>query len=143
MSSGCPAQSVGRDTSTNSVGVAARLIALEKRSWEAWKARDSAFFRGLLSDDHVEVGFGGRAGKAAVVAGVGSPRCVVSSYNVTDFKVTLFGATTALVTYHAEQRTACGGTHVPSPVWASSLYVKRGRRWLNAAYQQTPDSRGN
>ena len=40
-------------------------------------------YRGFLSDDHVEVGFGGVIGKAAVVAGVGSPICVVRSYSVT------------------------------------------------------------
>src|SRR4051794_28666771 len=35
------------------------LIALEKKSWEAWKNRDGKFFDEFLSDDHLEVGFGG------------------------------------------------------------------------------------
>ena len=44
------------------------LIAFEKESWQAWQRRDGAFFQTFLSDDHVEVGFWGVAGKAAVVA---------------------------------------------------------------------------
>ncbi|HKG95025.1 MAG TPA: nuclear transport factor 2 family protein [Gemmatimonadaceae bacterium] len=117
------------------------LVALETQSWEAWQKRDSAFFQRFLSDDHVEVGFGGVTGKATVVAGVGSPACVVSSYTVDGFALSRFDANTALLTYHAVQRTTCGGTAVPSPVWVSSLYVRRDGRWLNAVYQQTPDNR--
>jgi len=113
------------------------LTNLEKQSWEAWKNRDGKFFQDFLSDDHVEMGFGGPTDKAKVVAGVGSPVCVVKSYSVDSFNVTLLNPDTALVTYHAAQDTTCGGNPVPSPVWASSLYVRRGGRWLNAFYQQT------
>jgi hypothetical protein len=45
---------------------------------------------------------------------------------------------TALLAYRAEQKTMCGGFAVPSPAWVSSLYVKRGSRWVNVLYQQTP-----
>lgn len=108
------------------------------RSWAAWKARDSAFFRTFLSDDHVELGVSGRSNKTRVVESVGSPRCVVTSYSVDELQVTRFDANTAVVTYHATQATMCNGKPVPSPAWVSSLYVRRGGRWVNAVYQQTP-----
>ena len=114
------------------------LIDLEKQSWEAWKKRDGKFFENFLSDDHVEVGLSGPANKAQIVAFVGSPVCFVRSFNVDSFKLTVFDGDTALLTYRAEQDTSCGGKAVPSPAWASSLYMKRGDRWLNAVYQQTP-----
>jgi hypothetical protein len=117
------------------------LVALERQSWEAWKRRDASFFQGFLSDDHVEVGFGGVTNKAGVVAGVGSPACVVASYAVDGFRLTLLDERTAVLTYRAEQSTTCGGNPVPSPVWATSVYVQRGGRWLNAVYQQTPAPR--
>ena len=113
------------------------LVGLEKQSWEAWKNHDGKFFQEFLSDDHVEVGFGGPANKAAVVAAVGGDICNVKSYTVEKFELAMFDANTALLTYHAAQDTTCGGKAVPSPVWVSSLYVKRGDRWLNALYQQT------
>ena len=115
------------------------LVNLEKQSWEAWKNRDGKFFQDFLSDDHIEVGFGGPSNKAAVVSGVASPTiCSVKSYSVDHFELARLDANTALLTYHAAQDTTCGGKPVPSPVWVSSLFVKRGDRWLNALYQHSP-----
>ncbi|MGI9086227.1 MAG: nuclear transport factor 2 family protein [Chthoniobacterales bacterium] len=112
------------------------LISLEKQSWEAWKNRDGKFFENFLSDDHVEVGFGGRSSKAEVVQIVGSPICKVQSYALDDFRMTLLDKGTALLTYREEQDTTCH-TKVPSPCWVSSLYMKRGERWSNVLYQQS------
>jgi uncharacterized protein DUF4440 len=113
------------------------LIDLEKQSWEAWKNHDGKFFQQFLSDDHVEVGFGGLMNTATVVAGVANPICTVKSYAVDRFELTTFDPNTALLTYYAEQDTSCNGSPVPSPAWVSSLYLKRGGRWHNALYQQT------
>jgi hypothetical protein len=113
------------------------LVGLERQSWDAWQRRNGAFFEAFLSDDHVEIGFRGITRKAAVVASVSSPACIVRSYSLDGFGLTRFTTTTALLTYHAAQETVCDGRAVPSPVWASSLYVRRGNRWVNAVYQQT------
>ena len=117
------------------------LQQLEEQSWRAWKAQDAAFFQRFLSDDHVELGFFGPGTRADVVKGVASKVCEVTSYTVDHFKATRIDANAALLTYHAAQDTRCNGSPVPSPVWASSLYVRRNGRWLNAAYQQTQDLR--
>jgi len=114
-----------------------QLTAMEKHSWEAWQKRDGKFYENFLSDDHVEVGGSGLSTKKEVAQFVGSPACVVKSYSLRDFKLTQFNAETALLTYHAEQDTTCHGHTVPSPVWVSSLYVKRRGKWQNALYQQT------
>jgi hypothetical protein len=113
------------------------LIALEKKSWEAWKDRDGKFFDEFLSDDHLEVGFGGIANKAAVVNMVGSPVCNVKSYTVDKFKCTQIDTDVAILNYYAAQDTVCYGKPVPSPVWVTSLFVKRGGRWVNVLYQHS------
>jgi Domain of unknown function (DUF4440) len=115
-----------------------RLVALEKQSWVAWQKRDGAFFATFLSDDHVELGPQGMSGKAAIVAFVGSAVCTVRSYDVDQFSLTRISSDTALLVYHARQDTTCGKATVPSPVWASSLYVLRDGRWQNAVYQHNP-----
>jgi hypothetical protein len=117
------------------------LVNLEKQSWEAWKNHDGKFFQDFLSDDHVELGSGGPASKAAVVNMVGGTACSVKSYAVDHFELTMLSSDTALLTYHAAQDTTCGGKPVPSPVWVSSLFVKHGDRWLNALYQHSPASK--
>jgi Domain of unknown function (DUF4440) len=115
------------------------LVAMEKQSWVAWKNHDANFFRGFLSDDHLEVGFTGVANKSDVVKSVESPMCVVSSYVVDNFHVVSLSADLAVVTYHESQDTKCNAVAVPSPAWVSSLYIKREGRWLNVLYQQTKD----
>jgi len=111
---------------------------LESESWVAWKTHDAAFFEQFLADDHVEVHGYGITNKSAVVAGVRSPSCVVHTYSLGPLTVAKTSVDSVLVTYRAEQDTLCGGARVPSPVWATSLYVKRASRWVNVLYQHTP-----
>jgi len=111
---------------------------LESRSWVAWKTHDAAFFEQFLAEDHVEIHGYGITNKAAVVAGVRSESCVVRTYSLGPFTVAGTSADSVLVTYRAEQDTLCGGARVPSPVWATSLYVQRAGRWVNVMYQHTP-----
>jgi hypothetical protein len=113
------------------------LESAERQSWVAWQHRDGSYFQNFLADDHVEVGTTGLATKAQVVAFVGSPACVVTSYSVDHFHLTRFDENTALLTYRAEQSTMCGKTQAPSPAWVSSLFVRRNGKWVNALYQQT------
>lgn len=115
----------------------AELVALEKASWEAWKARDARFFEGFLADDHVEVHSFGVGNKASVVAGVASPACVVEQYALRDFVFRRLADDAAMLTYRAEQKTTCNGVPVPSPVWASSVFARRDGRWVNVLYQHT------
>ena len=117
------------------------IRALEVASWVAWKGHDAAFFERFLADDHVEVHGQGIAGKAAAVEGVRSPACVVRNYSLGPIAVTPVTADAVLVTYRAEQDTVCGEAKVPSPVWATSLYARRGGRWVNVLYQHTPVAR--
>ena len=58
--------------------------------------------------------------------------------SATSAGVVALGADSAVLVYRAEQSTTCGGAPVPSPAWATSVYVYRGGRWLNVLYQQTP-----
>jgi hypothetical protein len=124
------------NTSTDEAALKEHLIKLEKQSWEAWKNRDGKFFQEFLSEDHVEVGFSGLAGKKDIVAFVGSPACTVKSYALDHFELKVLDQNTALLTYRETQDTVCQ-KQVPSPCWVSSLYMKRGDRWLNVLYQQS------
>jgi hypothetical protein len=113
------------------------LIDLEKQSWQAWKDHDAPFFQNFLADDHVEILSRGPVNKEAVVRSVGGKVCAVEEYSVDQFTVNLIGDDTAIVTYHAAQKTTCNGAEVPSPVWATSIYAQRDKRWVNVLYEQT------
>ena len=113
-----------------------KLIALEKQSREAWKNQDANFFSHFLSDDHIELGFYGASTKKDVVSFIASHACKVQSYSVDKFSVKMLDTNIVVLTYWAEQETVCN-SKVPSPVWVSSIYIKRNGNWENAFYQQT------
>ncbi len=117
--------------------VEARLIALEKQSWEEWKNKNGNFFQTLLTDEAVNIGVGGLSNKSQIVKSTSSD-CEVKSFSVDNFKVVMLDKNVALLTYTATQDGVCGGKTIPAKVLASSVYVKRGGKWLNAFYQETP-----
>ena len=114
-----------------------RLIATEKKLWEAWKNKDAKPFKATLSADSVMIGDSGVSGKNEAIKDLTSAPCEVKSYELSDFKVTFPSAGTALLTYKGAAEGTCGGAPIPK-TWASSLYVNRGGRWLAAAHQETP-----
>jgi hypothetical protein len=114
------------------------VIDLEKQSWIAWKNHDGDFFDRFLSDDHIEMLSHGPVSKAAIVDLVRRGECTVHDYTVDQFSVRPVDADTVIVTYHAAQNTACGDSPVPSPAWATSIFAKRGGRWINVFYEQLP-----
>jgi hypothetical protein len=118
--------------------VQATIENLERQSWVAWQQHDGAFYRGFLSDDHVEIHRTGAANKAQIVPFVASGACTVSSFSLGDMSFTQFSADSAVLTYRAEQDTTCGASRAPSPVWVTSGYVLRDGRWQNSIYVQTP-----
>lgn len=117
--------------------VEAQLIALEKQSWEEWKNKNGTFFQTLLTDDAVNVGVVGLSNKSQIVESTSSD-CEIKSFSVDNFKVVMLDNDAALLTYRAMQDGVCGGRTIPAKVFASSVYVKRGGKWLNAFYQETP-----
>jgi len=94
------------------------------------------FFSNFLSDDHIELGFYGTSTKNDVVSFIASHACNVQLYSVNKFSVKMLDTNIAVLTYWAEQNTACQNK-VPSPVWVSSIYINRNGKWENVFYQQT------
>jgi hypothetical protein len=84
------------------------------------------------------MGAGGASNKQEVVEIVGDTACKVRDYTVDKFELSLLDKNIIMLTYYATQQTTCFGKPVPSPVWVSSLYIKRNNQWLNVFYQQTP-----
>ena len=113
------------------------IIGLEQQTWEAMKNKDANFFDANLSADSVMIGYVGVFGKTAAVKMIAKMPCETRSHTLTDFRVTFFTSKTALVTYKGATDGTCFGKAIPT-VWASAVYVKRGKRWLKASHQETP-----
>jgi len=128
----------GQTKMSKDTKVEAQVIALEKQSWEAIKTKDVKFLDALLTDDAIAVSGDGVANKAQWLKSTFADGCALKSYSTQDFKVVMFDKNTAMVTYKATQDSACNGKQDPANIWLSSLYVKRGGKWLNSFFQITP-----
>src|SRR3989454_11509260 len=114
-----------------------KLSATETKLWEAWKNKDVKPFQAWLASDSIMIGESGTAGKAATVKEITSMPCEVKSYSLSDWKLTTINSGAALLTYKGTAEGTCAGTAIPT-VWASSIWVNRGGKWLAFAHQETP-----
>lgn len=113
-----------------------RIIATEKKLWDAWKNKDTKPFKANLSADSVMIGDSGVSGKEEAIKDLANAPCEIKSVTLSDFKVTFLNGGAAMVTYKGAADGTCGGAAIPT-VWASSVYVNRGGRWLAASHQET------
>jgi hypothetical protein len=113
-----------------------QLVDLETSMWNAWKNKDAAVFEKNLSADTVLVDGSGVSNKTTVTGGMGA--CNISSFSLSDWKMTKLNASTALLTYKGTQSGTCGGTAIPATVWASSIWMKRKGEWVATFHQETP-----
>jgi hypothetical protein len=117
--------------------VKTQIIALEKGGWEAWKNKDASWTKTNTTEEFLLVNSDGLANKADVIKAT-STDCVVKSYSLDNYKFVMTDKDSALMTYTAMQDGVCSGKAIPSKVRASVVYVKRGGKWLEALYMETP-----
>ena len=115
-----------------------KLVEMEKSLWEAWKNHDSGAFQKALIPESVNVTAIGIQGTEQAVKDAGSSDCKVNSYSLEDAKSTWVDKDTVLLTYKATEDVVCASQKLPSAVWASSLWVKKGNEWKAAFHQETP-----
>ena len=135
---GVSSAAFGQKKTTNEAGnsVEAQIIALEKAGWEAWKNKDARWFQANLTDDALSVHAEGVADKSQSIKDIGS--CDVKSVSLDNFKFLMIDKDTALITFVGTQDAVCGGKTQPGSVRASSVYVRRGGKWLNVFYTEVP-----
>ena len=113
-----------------------KLTSTEKQLYEAWKNHDMGPFKQSLADDIVLVDAGGIVqGKDKLVDAMTKTPCDVKSYSIGDIKVNWIDKDTALLTYKGESDATCGGEKAPTPVYASSLWIKKNGKWLSTFHQ--------
>ena len=124
---------VRRDTADE-----AEIVALEKRAFEAWKNKDKKFFEEHMAEDGQYLDLNGVGGKAQYVRVIIDNDCTVNSYALDKTRVAMLSKDVALLTYRYTYDIVCGGKPEAGPLWASTMYVKRGGKWLIAFHQEIP-----
>ncbi len=131
----------GQTKMSNDSKVEAQIIALEKAGWEAWKNKDTSWIQKNGTEETLVITSGGIMDRTQYIKDTLS--CDIKSVSLADFKVVMLDKDAALMTYTAMQDGVCGGQKIPSQVRATVNYVKRGGKWLEAMYMETPMSGQN
>ena len=114
----------------------AQIIALEKASWEAWKNKDAKWYQTNTIDEAMWINSESATGKTQVIKDLAT--CDMKSYSLDNFNFVMLSKDVASLNYTAMQDAVCNGKKIPSQVRAIVNYVKRGGKWLEGMYMETP-----
>lgn len=114
------------------------IVALEKRAFDAWIKKDRKFFEQNMWSDGQFLAADGVGAKAQYIKAIIENNCMVTRYALDNTKVTMLSSDSALLTYRYTHDAVCGGNPEASPIWASTIYVKRNAKWLIAFHQEVP-----
>ena len=128
---------LAQTTKLKNAKLEAKIIALEKAGWNAWKNKDAAWFKANTTEEFLSINSDGISDKAQVVKSTPID-CNVTSFSLDNFKFVMLNEHVVLLTYTAIQDGECGGKKLTSKIRASVNYVKRNGKWLEAFYMETP-----
>lgn len=113
---------------------------MERELWDAWKNHDNKPFEQYLADDALvldDPAQGFQEKKAMLSKMNASNQCDVKSYSFGDEHFIWIDKDAAIYTYNATVDATCGGQKIPDKVSASSVWVKRGSKWVGQLHQET------
>jgi ketosteroid isomerase-like protein len=115
-----------------------QIKKMEKDRAAAVVKGDVATLEGLTSDDYMFINaYGQLSDKATTMNGIKTGNIKLTSNEVSDLKVRVYG-NTAVVTGKANSKGTIGGRELKAPVLFTRVYVKNNGKWQSVAFQQTP-----
>ncbi len=114
------------------------LQTMEQAGWQAWKDHDAKPMAAMIPDDVINIADGTmQRSKQEIMKELNSGDCKVNSYNLSDFSYLWLDRDSVMMTYTATQDATCGGKKQAGKVIASSLWVKKGGKWVSPFHQET------
>lgn len=112
------------------------IIAMEKQAWAAVKGRDTKAFSDLFAADGMMADSGGFSTRDAFYKSL--PDLTITDYTLSDFKVMMIDKDAAIITYKADVKGSYKGqAFPPNPAYVSSIWTKRGGKWVAVYHQET------
>ena len=114
------------------------LQTKEEAGWQAWKDHNAKAVESLFTDDSISIADGAVfKGKQQVLKSMTDQRCVVNSFSLSDFSYMWLDKDTVVVMYAASQDATCEGKKQAGKVLATSIWQKKGGKWLSPFHQET------
>ena len=114
----------------------AKLEALERSTWEAFKSKDAKAAMANISPDSWSADMNGFAPASQIESMMQD--MALNSYELSDFKVLHLGKDAVVLTYSATSNCTYKGQAVPAgPYFCSTAYVSKGGKWTGMYHQET------
>lgn len=131
-----PAAAGGKTAASSESGSPEQAVMqLERKTWELTKSKDKTAAASLMADDFVDVGESGVVNRSKVLETFG--QATINSFSLGQMQAVALAPTVVVVTYKATAQGSAQGHPLPSPVFVSSVWVKRNGNWLNVLYHDT------
>jgi hypothetical protein len=129
-------------SSTGDAALTDALMAMEKKGWEGWKAKDAKALDEVITggSNLVFVDLMGKAtiGEDAAIKGWTTDNpCTVSSISLSDGKGYSIAKDAAILVYKGSAEGTCGGMKI-EPLWGTTVAVKEGDMWKAAYILEQP-----
>ena len=112
------------------------VVAQERAGLDALKVGDVKAFADSTAEDAIFVDSSGIASKAQVVANVGGFR--LTDYTMSDIHFLALSKDSGLISYRMVESGTSHGHDFTAKVLVSSVWTKRGGKWLCTFSQETP-----
>jgi hypothetical protein len=111
------------------------ILDNEKATWEQLKQKKYSAFGELLADNCVGIDNTGISNRADLLKVI--PDLHLRAYSIEDVKVMQVASGVALITYKVTLDGSYQGKELKRPIYAASVWVKHGSKWLQAFNQET------
>ena len=108
------------------------VLTIEKKTWEAWKTKDTKALEDILAKDFKFYTGGGTTDRAATIKSwTTDNKCDVKSYWLSDAKSVSLTKDVSLLTYKGGGEGKCEGQPIMTE-WYVTAYMKDGEAWRSA-----------
>ena len=111
------------------------IIANENKVADALMKKDKAGFSALVAADAWSIDGNGFMKASELAAAL--DQLVIKSYKISDEKVSWVDPNTAIVAYKWTGSGSFGGQAFPPVVYASTVWTKKGDKWVAVFHQET------
>jgi len=123
------------DASAKEDSIEQQIVSKEREGLDALKTGDLERFGDLTADEAVMVDAQGPATKAQVLKNVAG--FTLTEYSMEDVRFVPVSASTGLITYKITEKGASHGKEFAAQAYVSSVWTKRGTKWVCLFSQET------
>lgn len=113
------------------------LTQLEKQRAQGWLKRDRGLLESLMDEDFVEINYFGRLSKEQILDDL-FPNLILKKFDMDGLRLLAHADGIAILSYKVDEVISYKGSDTAGTFHVTSVYRKKGEKWLLLIWQITP-----